>query len=228
MCVYFTNVYIIDSYMLSFLNLIKEFFFWLIFFYFWHSLNFCFPQNQSPFLIFKSGILPLWLYGWQKHILSFKYFLNSWLIRSHRVLFLKCQGSSSFCPNTQHNLPPSETLPPLPDAPEVITYLRPLCLHTCCSLCLENPSFFFHLSDFPTSFKNLTILLGILPLSFICFPCMASGNSSHWTLSVSTLWMSPAHVQRYICKVLPPLPILPSKQRVSSLSGHDLQMDRQP
>lgn len=125
------------------------------------------------------------LYGWQKHILSFKYFLNSWLIRSHRVLFLKCQGSSSFCPNTQHNPPPSDTLPPLLDAPEVISYLRPLCLHTCCSLCLENPSFFFHLSDFPTSFKNLTILLGILPLSFICFLCMASGNSSHWTQSVS-------------------------------------------
>lgn len=125
------------------------------------------------------------LYGWQKHILSFKYFLNSWLIRSHRVLVLKCQGSSSFCPSTQHNLPPSDTLPPLLDAPEVISYLRPLCLHTCCSLCLENPSFFFHLSDFPTSFENLTILLGILPLSFICFPYMASGNSSHWTLSVS-------------------------------------------
>ena len=52
-------------------------------------------------------------------------------------------------------------------------YLRLLWLHTSCSLCLENPSF-FHLSDFPTSLKNLTIILGILPLSFICFPCMAA------------------------------------------------------
>lgn len=115
----------------------------------------------------------MWLYGWQ-NILSFKYFLNSWFIRSHRELFLKCQGSSSFCPNTQPNLPPSETLPPPWMHRKWSLYLRLLWLHTSCSLCLENPSFFLHLSDFPTSFKNLTILLGILPPSFICFPCMAS------------------------------------------------------
>lgn len=169
----------------------------------------------------------MWLYGWQ-NILSFKYFLNSWFIRSHRELFLKCQGSSSFCPNTQPNLPPSETLPPPQMHRKWSLYLRLLWLHTSCSLCLENPSF-FHLSDFPTSFKNLTILLSILPLSFICFPCMAS-VSEFFPLNClfPTLWMSPTHVQKYICTVLPPLPILPSKQRVSNLSGHDLQMDRQP
>lgn len=69
---------------------------------------------------------------------------------------------------------------------------------------------------------NLTSLLGILPLSFTCFPCMASVSEFFSLNSVCfQLWISPAHLQRHVCVGFTSPPLVPSKQRGRSLSEHD-------
>lgn len=75
----------------------------------------------------------------------------------------------------------------------------------------------------PYILPNLTSLLGILPFSFTCFPCMASVSEF---FSLNSVCFQLCEFLQLISRdmsawALLPLPLVPSKQRGRSLSEHD-------